>query len=95
MEKVVASFFWNISKTAKTILIKKIRRNHGISLYKKALISDNRKTYIFRDINCFDKMSVSTNVRYQFFVDSKPQKIVLISKPHFTCSFRAARLRAD
>ena len=59
-----ASFFRNISKTAETILIKKIGRNHiyiGISLYKKALISELRKNYIFRD-NCFVKMSVSCSV---------------------------------
>ena len=54
-----ASFFRNISKTAETILIKKIGRNHSISVYKKALISENRKNYIFRDNNCFVKMSVS------------------------------------
>ena len=47
-----ASFFRNISKTAETILIKKIERNHGISVYKKALISEHRKNYIFRDNNC-------------------------------------------
>ena len=41
------SFFRNISKTAETILIKKIERNHGISVYKKALISEDRKNYIF------------------------------------------------
>ena len=52
-------FFRNISKTADTILIKKIGRSHGISVYKKALISEHRKNYIFRDINYFVKMSVS------------------------------------
>ena len=40
------------------MLIKKIGRNHDISVYKKALISEHRKNYIFRD-NCFVKMSVS------------------------------------
>ena len=40
-------FFRNISKTAETILIKKIGRNHGISVYKKALINEHRKNYIF------------------------------------------------
>ena len=60
MKKVFfASFFRNISKTAKTNLIKKIGQNHGISVYKKALISKHRKNYIFRDNNCFVKMSVS------------------------------------
>ena len=48
-----------ISKTTDTMLIKKIGRNHGISVYKKAPISENRKNYIFRDINYFVKMSVS------------------------------------
>ena len=52
-------FFQNISKTAETILIEKIGRNHGISVHKKALISEHRKNDIFRDINCFVKMSVS------------------------------------
>ena len=53
------SFFRNISKTAETILIKKIGQNHGILVYKKALISKHRKKYISRDNNCFVKMSVS------------------------------------
>ena len=56
---VFSSFFRIISKTAQTILIKKIRRNHSISFFKKALISEHRKNYIFRDNNCFVKMSVS------------------------------------
>ena len=56
------TFFRNISKTAETILIKKIGRNHGISVYKKALISEHRKDYIFRDNNCFVKMSVSLHI---------------------------------
>ena len=51
-------FFRNISKTTETILIKKIGRNHGISVYKKALISEHRKNYIFRDNNYYVKMSV-------------------------------------
>ena len=37
---------------AKIILIKKkIGRKHGVLVYKKALISEHRKNYIFRDIN--------------------------------------------
>ena len=56
------SFFRNISKTAENILIKKIELSQGISLYKKALISEHRKNYIFRDNNCFVKMSVSLSV---------------------------------
>ena len=51
-------FFRNISKTAETILIKKIGRNHGITVYKKSLISEHRKNYVFRD-NGFVKMSVT------------------------------------
>ena len=47
---ILASFFRNISKTAKNILIKKIARNHGISVYKKALISDHKKKNIFFEI---------------------------------------------
>ena len=38
---------------------KKIGRNHGISIYKKALISEHRKSYILRNNNCFFKMSVT------------------------------------
>ena len=57
-----ASFFQNISDTAETILIKKIGRSHAILLYKKALISEHRKNYIFRDINNFVKLSVSQYV---------------------------------
>ena len=57
-----ASFFRNISKTAETIFIKKIELNHGISVYKIALTSEHQKNYIFRDINDFVKMSVSTLV---------------------------------
>ena len=53
------SFFRNISKKAETILIKKIGRSHGTSVYKKAIISEHRKNNIFRDNNCFVKMSVS------------------------------------
>ena len=44
----LASFFQNISKTAATILMKKIGRNQGISVYKKALISEHRKNYFSR-----------------------------------------------
>ena len=51
-----------ISKTVETILIKKIDCNHGVSVYKKTLISEHRKNYIFRVINCFVKMSVCTYV---------------------------------
>ena len=54
-----ASFFQNISKMAETILIKKIGRNHDIWVYNKDLISEHRKNYIFRDNDCFVKMSVS------------------------------------
>ena len=53
------------SKYLKNILIKKIGRNQGISLYKKARISEHRKNYIFRE-NCFVKISVSMSyVCYQ------------------------------
>ena len=48
-------FFRNISKTAETILIKKIGRNHGISVYKKALISEHQKNYIFEIITVVSK----------------------------------------
>ena len=75
-----ASFIRNISKTAETILIKKFRRNHGISIYKKALISEHQKIYIFRDNNCFVRMTVSVffcqSLCYQIFVDELAQKLV-------------------
>ena len=97
MKKVVfPSFFRNVSKTAETILIKKIGRNHGISIYKKALISEHRKNYIFRDNNCCVKMSVCLLVcTLPIFVDELVQKLVRISKPNFTRSFGPLRLRAD
>ena len=82
-----ASFFRNISKTAETILINNIGRNHGISVYKKALISEHRKNYIFRDNNCFVKMFVS----YQIFVAELTQKLVGISKSNFPRSFGSLR----
>ena len=44
-----ASLFQNISKTAETILLKKIKQNHGVLIYKKALMCEHRKNYIFRD----------------------------------------------
>ena len=53
-----SSFFRNISKTAETILCKKIERNHGGVLQK-----NHWKNYTFRNINCFVKMSVSKLVR--------------------------------
>ena len=71
-----ASFFRNIPKTAETILI--IGRNHGVSVYKKSLIIKYPKkiNYIFRDINCFVKMSVSKWVSYQIILNSLTQKLV-------------------
>ena len=76
-----ASFFRNISKTGGTILIKKIGRNYGNSVYKKALISEHIKNYIFRDNNCFVKMSISLLVSLlvcalPIFVEELAQKIV-------------------
>ena len=56
------SFFRNISKTAKTILLKKIKQNHSILLYKKALMIEYRKNDILRDISDFVKMSIGTFV---------------------------------
>ena len=94
-----ASFFRNISKTTETTLYfdKKSDRNHGISVYKKVLISEHRKNYIFRDNNCFIKMSVSLLGCWSvsLFVDELAQKLVLLSKLNFTRSFRPLRLRAD
>ena len=62
---------------------------------QKALISKHRKNNIFRDINYFLKMSVSTLVCYQIFVDTLTQKLLWISKRNFTFSFGALRSRAD
>ena len=42
-----SSFYRNISKRAETILTKKVGRNHGILVYKKALISEHRKIITF------------------------------------------------
>ena len=56
---IFASFFRNISKTAEKVLINKIEQNHTVLVYKKALMSEHRKNYIFRDISYFVKMSVS------------------------------------
>ena len=39
-----------------TIWIKKIKRSHGVLLYKKALLREHKKNYILRDINYFVKM---------------------------------------
>ena len=52
-------FFEISKKRLKLYFDKKIGRNHGISIYKKALISEHQKNYIFRDNICFVKMSVS------------------------------------
>ena len=56
-------FFFKISQKQLKLLYfdkkKKIGRNHSISVYKKFLISEHQKNYIFRDINYFVKMSVS------------------------------------
>ena len=68
--------FRNTTKTAETILIKKVERKHGIFAYKKDLMNEHRKNYIFRHDNCFVKMSASTLVRYQIFVDTLAQKLV-------------------
>ena len=55
-------FFKISQKWLKLFWLKKFGRNHGISVYKKALISVHRKNYIFRDNHCFVKMSASTLV---------------------------------
>ena len=43
-------FFRNISKTAETILIKKMGRNHGISVSKKTLKMNIEKIIFFEII---------------------------------------------
>ena len=68
MKKVFfASFFRNISKTAKTFFDKKNEQNHGVFVYKKALVSEYRKNYI----NCFVKMSVSTSPNFVYALAPK------------------------
>ena len=62
IERFFASIFQNISKTAESILIKKIERNHSLLVYKNALTNEHRKNDILRDINDFVKVSVSTLV---------------------------------
>ena len=78
-------------------MIKKIGRNQGISLYKKAL-SDHRKTYniFFEIITVLSKCLLVSlfSVRYQIFVDELVQKLVGILKPNCARSFGALRLRA-
>ena len=68
--------FFEISKWAETTIfwLKKIGQNHDNSVYKKALKSEHQKNYIFRDINCFVKMSVCTYAHYQIFDYALAQK---------------------
>ena len=42
-----ASFFRNISKTTETIMNKKIGRNDGVLVYKKAVITEHQKKLYF------------------------------------------------
>ena len=74
MKKVFfASFFFrNISKTAKTILLKKIERNYRILVYKKTLMSEHQKIYILRDINDFINTSVSMLSNFVYALAQKP-----------------------
>ena len=91
-----ASFFQNILKTAETILIKNNWAkpwHFGLQKWSNKCTS---KYYIFRDNNCFVKMSVSLLVcTLPIFVDELAQKLVWISKPNFTRIFGPLRLRAD
>ena len=51
-----ASFFRNISKTIESILIeKKIERNYGILVNKKAQMSEHRKIIFFEILTIFSK----------------------------------------
>ena len=49
-------FFRNISKTAESILIKKNCPKPGRFGLQKTIMNGHQKIYIFRDINCFDKI---------------------------------------
>ena len=69
---------------AKTILIKKkIERNYGVLVYKKALMSKYRKNYILWDINYFVKMSFSTLRHFEYALS---QKLGWLPKRNFTCA---------
>ena len=61
------SFFSKYLKNGSNYFNKKIDQNHGISVYKKGLISEHRKNYIFRDNHCFVKISVSLFVSLFFW----------------------------
>ena len=92
-----ASFFRNNSKTAETILIKKIGRNHGISVYNKALKVNIEKMIFFEIITGLSKCLLVSQLvcTLPIVVDELAQKLVLISKPILTRSFGPLRLRAD
>ena len=63
---------------------KKIERNHDVLVYKKALMSEQRKNYVLRDINDFVKMSVCTLVcTLPNSVYALAQKLATISKTKF------------
>ena len=64
----VASFFRNISKTAETILIKKIGWNHGISVYKKVLISEHGKIIFFEILIILSKCLLVSLCVTKFFI---------------------------
>ena len=98
MKKVVfLLLFFEISqKTAETILMKKIERNHGTSVYKKVLISEYRRNYFFRDITVFSRcllVSQSVILYVTHFCGRASSK--RISKPNFPRSFGPLRLRVD
>ena len=83
---------------AEAIFIKKNRQNHGILVYKKVLISEHRKNYIFRDNNYFYQNVSLVFVHYtftKFLLDALVHNRGGISKRNFTYSFGALRLRAD
>ena len=45
--------------------------NHGVLVYKKALMSEHLKNYIFRDINCFVKMSLGMITNFVYALTQK------------------------
>ena len=73
-----ASFFRNILKNGWNILIKKIRRNHGISVYKKALVSEHRKIIFFEIITVLSKCRLVSLLvsMLRIFVDALAQKLL-------------------
>ena len=77
-----ASFFRNISKTRWNYFDKKNWAKPWHFGLQKALISDYRKNYIFRDNNCFVQMSVSLCVTNLYGRASSKTSVNIKTKFH-------------